>query len=178
MTRPPSFRQDSYVKLSNKQWEFVHFSLALRETETKIKTNYTVFLSKLSFSTQIWRSVINLGLFRFWNKKLVPKMWHFSKLLFLMNVRLSWTAESPVNKLQFTKKRRTFLKIANIQKWNLLNSASKLQILWHLTSVKTDIYEKVHAVPKSSHNLWKNDIFCKFCTENFLFFSEFLRIVQ
>ena len=95
-----------YVKLSKTCWKI-----------EQIFRNYSQFtLSSL-------RRVIRFGALKFWNKKCVTEKWHFSKVLFLIQVRLPWTVASPVNKLQFHRKRSTILKITNIQKWNLLNKA-------------------------------------------------------
>ena len=115
-----------YVKLSKTCWKI-----------EQIFHNYSQFtLSSL-------RRVIRFGALKFWNKKCVTEKWHFSKVLFLIQVRLPWTLASPVNKLQYHRKRSTILKITNIQKWNLLYKALELQILWHLTSKKDRYWWKI-----------------------------------
>ena len=91
------------------------------------------------FSLSSWDRVIGFGDLKFWNKTFVTKMWHFFELLFQIKVRLPWTAASPVNKLQFRKKRSTPLKNINIQIWNFLNLALELQILRHLRLEKRGI---------------------------------------
>ena len=136
-------RRHIYVKLSRNCEKLSQFVYLFFELLRKFIEKSLSFLGR----------VIRFGALKFWNKRFVTKMWLFSKLLFLIKVRLYWTFASPVNKLRFHQKRRTILKITNIKEWNILNYALELQHLWHLMSLKTDIDEKRHIALKSPHNL-------------------------